>query len=107
MKTLTRITVLSSIAVLLSLQLYSQNEPTVLVSADNMNILYLGLDNPISIAACGITNDKLNVSITNGTITGSNGRYIAKPGSGRISIIVVSAENESGEIKQISSILSG
>jgi hypothetical protein len=49
-------------------QLNSQNENSVVVSADKMNILYIGIDNPVSIAASGIPSDKLKVSSSNGTI---------------------------------------
>lgn len=101
MKTLVRITVLTSIAALLSLQLYSQNKPTVVVSADSMKILYLGIDNPVSITACGIDNDKLDVCITNGEITGRHGKYIIRPGSGKITQFIIAAEDKSGEIKYI------
>ncbi len=103
MKTLTNKSILFTIVILSSLQLFAQTEKSVVISADNLKVLYFGIDNPISIAANGITNDKLDVSITNGILTGRNGKYIAKPGSGQISIIVVSTVNESGEINPISS----
>lgn len=101
MKTLTKKTIVILFAILLSLQLYSQTEKLLVVSADKMNVLYIGIDNPVSIAVQGITGDKLKVSISNGTITGSNGKYIVKPGQDPISIIEVAEEIKSGEIKKI------
>ena len=86
-------------------QLNSQNENSVVVSADKMNILYIGIDNPVSIAAPGILSDKLKVIINNGTISGSNGKYIIQPGGGSESIIEVSAEVKPGELKKVGSVV--
>jgi len=41
------------------------------VAVTNMNILYLGIPNPIEIAVPGITSDKVTVTATNGTINRS------------------------------------
>jgi len=101
MKTLTQKMIVILIAVLFNFQLYSQTEKLVVISADKMKILYVGIDNPVSIAAQGITSDKLKVSISNGTIIGSNGKYIVNPEQGSISIIEVMAEIKPGEIKKI------
>ncbi|MEE6187702.1 gliding motility protein GldM [Niabella digestorum] len=60
------------------------------VSADAVKVLYVGLDNPISIGGGSGTNaSNLKVSISQGTITGSNGRYIARvttPGTATITV---------------------
>ncbi len=60
------------------------------VSADAVKVLYVGLDNPISISGGSGTNaSNLKVSISQGTITGSNGRYIAHvttPGTATITV---------------------
>lgn len=57
---------------------------TATISADKMNVVYAGLDNPISITVEGITSDKVSASVTNGTLTKvGNGKYMLKPGSGR------------------------
>lgn len=101
MKTLTKKMIVILIAIFCNFQLYSQTENSVVVSADKMKILYVGLDNPVSIAASGISSDKLKVTITNGTITGSNGKYIVKPGHDSISIIMVATELKPGEIIKV------
>ncbi len=49
------------------------------VAPVKMNVLYLGVDNPMSIAASGYAASDLDVSIDNGTITGSNGSYTVRP----------------------------
>ena len=91
--------------IIFNFQLNSQTENSVVVSADKMNILYVGIENPVSIAASGISSDKLKVIISNGTISGSNGKYIVQPGGGSESIIDVSAEVKPGEIKKVGSVV--
>ena len=52
---------------------FSQN---VAVALDKMNILYAGIDNPVTIAVANRPAKSLIVKTTNGTITGQNGAYI-------------------------------
>lgn len=44
-----------------------------------MNVLYIGVDNPIKIAASGYIASDITVSIDNGTISGNNGEYTIRP----------------------------
>lgn len=54
------------------------------ISADKMNVVYAGLDNPISVTVEGVTSDKVSASSSNGTLTKvGNGKYMLKPGMGR------------------------
>jgi hypothetical protein len=46
------------------------------IAADKMNILYIGIDNPITISAENNSVNSLIVQTTNGKITGKNGKYI-------------------------------
>jgi hypothetical protein len=85
--------------------LNSQTENSVVVSADKMNILYVGIENPVSIAASGISSDKLKVTVSNGTISGSNGKYIVQPVGGSESIIEISAEVKRGDIKKVGTVV--
>lgn len=62
------------------------------VAADKMNVLYVGVDNPISIAVAGIPDDKISTIINNGTIEGKNGKYIAKVNKSGTAIIEVFSE---------------
>jgi hypothetical protein len=91
--------------IIFNFQLNSQTENSVVVSADKMNILYVGIENPVSIAASGISSDKLKVIISNGTISGSNGKYIVQPVGGSESIIEVSAEVKPGDIKKVGTVV--
>jgi hypothetical protein len=63
-----------------------------------MNVFYADLENPISISVPGIPNERLSVSINNGTITpAGNGKFIVKVKSGTESKISVLATMENGE----------
>lgn len=58
---------------------YMVSKPSAVVSPDKMNVLYIGVDNPVSISAPGVPKESLKVSFTAGSITGSNGHYIVRP----------------------------
>ncbi|MGB0984751.1 MAG: GldM family protein [Saprospiraceae bacterium] len=65
---------------------YEVGRRSVTVSADKMNALYVGVKNPISVVAAGVSSNKLKVSGSGGglTLTKSGSGYIAnvtKPGS--------------------------
>lgn len=71
--------VLILICFVLSLKAQINNELKTVVSAKNMNIVYLGVDNPISIAVSGIDNKLITVEIKKGNATIKNielGEYI-------------------------------
>ncbi len=54
----------------------------VAVSADKMNVLYIGVDNPLTITA-GAGSEKVNASFSGGTISKAGGsKYIARPSAG-------------------------
>lgn len=61
------------------------------VSADKMNVVYRGLDNPISVSLPGVPDNKIRVSASNGNLSGSTGKFILNPGKGEKSIITVQA----------------
>lgn len=49
------------------------------IALDKMNVLYIGVDNPITIAASGGGDDKVNATITQGSLTRVGaGKYIAR-----------------------------
>mmetsp|Transcript_16893 Transcript_16893/g.19526 ORF Transcript_16893/g.19526 Transcript_16893/m.19526 type:complete len:510 (+) Transcript_16893:41-1570(+) len=73
-------------------------EPSnAVVSADKMNVVYRGLDNPISVSLPGVGDNNLNVSAAGGRLTGSRGKYVLKPGGGSIATINVNAKLSSGK----------
>lgn len=91
------------LAILFNHQLLAQTNDLAVISADKMKVLYIGIDNPISIAVPGITSDKIKVTVTNGNITGGNGKYIVKVNEATESIIEVTAEIRPGELKKVGS----
>jgi len=45
---------------------FEVGERSVAISADKMNVFYIGVDNPISVSAPGVSSNELSVSITGG-----------------------------------------
>jgi len=78
------------------ISLYGQNSNNhlLVVSADKMNVMYIGLDNPISLAIAGVESNKIDVSVSEGKVSGSNGKYIVKnlqaPGGMQIKVFMKS-----------------
>ncbi|MEZ4948737.1 MAG: gliding motility protein GldM [Saprospiraceae bacterium] len=68
---------------------YEVGERSVAVSADKMNVFYIGVKNPISVSAAGISSNDLNVSINGG------GGSLAKTGSNSWDVTVKTP----GEVK--------
>lgn len=59
---------------------YEVGERSVTVSADKMNVFYVGVENPVSIAAAGVPTDQVRVSATGVNLTKkSNGKYVVIP----------------------------
>ena len=66
------------------------------VSADKMNVVYRGLDNPISVSLPGISENAIKVTANNGRMTGSGGSYMLRPGAADKVIIMVTATLPNG-----------
>jgi len=61
-------------------QKYTVVDPSATVSADLMNMLYAGYNNPISISVPGVPVNKIQATMTGGALTPTGpGKYIAKP----------------------------
>ena len=73
-------------------------EPSnAVVSADKMNVVYRGLDNPISVSLPGVGGNNLNVSATGARLSGSGSKYSMRPGAGSTAVVNVSAKLSSGK----------
>ena len=71
---------------------YTVIEPAATVSATMMNVLYAGIDNPISISVPGIPTQQVNASMTNGSLSRNGDLWIAKPSNvGSDAVITVTA----------------
>ena len=77
-------------------QKYSVVAPSATMSADIMNVLYAGYDNPMSVSVPGVASSKLSVSMTGGQLTPKgDGHYIARPTNvGGDAVFTVVAQNE-------------
>ncbi len=77
---------------------YIVAKPALTVSATKMDVLYAGLDNPISVSVPGIPTDRLTVSISNGTLTPTGkGTFNVKVMNGTKAEVSVIANLENGE----------
>ena len=80
---------------------YQVAQAGVVVSPDKMNVFYIGVENPVSVSVPGFAAERVTASISTGTITGSNGKYIVKatqPGKASVS---VSAKQPDGTSKNM------
>lgn len=83
---------------------WSSFMPAATISADAMNVLFVGLENPMSISVPGITPENTIVSTTAGvTVSKSgNGKYVAKcSGSAKEATVTVSAKMPDGTIRKM------
>lgn len=64
---------------------YEVGERSVTVSASKMNVFYIGVDNPVDVAASGISSNDLKVSMS-----GSGGGSISKTANGSYTVTVKS-----------------
>lgn len=59
---------------------YEVGERSVTVAAEKMNVLYVGVENPLAISAAGVPSGQIRVSATGTELKKSgNGKYIAVP----------------------------
>ncbi|MCC8177415.1 MAG: gliding motility protein GldM [Bacteroidales bacterium] len=71
---------------------YTVIEPTATVSATMMNVLYAGIDNPISISVPGVAMNNVSATMTNGTLTRNGDHWVAHPSKvGAEAVITVTA----------------
>ncbi len=84
-------------------QKYTVARPSAVVSPDKMNVFYIGVNNPISVSAPGIPKEKLRVSISGGTLSGSGGNYTVRVSGGSEATVTVSGEISPGKSQVLSS----
>ena len=77
---------------------YVVTEPIATVAPTMMNVLYAGINNPLSIAVPGIPAQNVTASITNGTLTKSGNVWMARPSKvGTDAVITVMAKQADGK----------
>ncbi len=84
-------------------QTYQVSRPSAVVSPDKMNVLYIGVNNPISVSAPGTPTNKIKVSMSGGSLSGSGGKYNVRVSSPGTAKITVSAEVAPGKNQILSS----
>ncbi|MCF8331484.1 MAG: hypothetical protein K9H84_03445 [Bacteroidales bacterium] len=78
---------------------YIVAEPTAVISATQVNVLYRGVDNPVEVSAPGVAAANLSVTASNAGVSGGSGRYMLRPGSGPKTKVRVSARQDDGSSK--------
>lgn len=74
---------------------YTVMEPMATISPTLMNVLYAGIDNPISISVPGVPMTAVQATMTNGTLVRKGDSWVARPGKvGTESTISVSTLTE-------------
>lgn len=58
---------------------YEVAEAAVVISPTKMNVFYVGVDNPVSLAAPGLSEDAILPEMTNGDIIKTSGGYVVRP----------------------------
>lgn len=72
---------------------YTVIEPMATVSATMMNVLYAGIDNPVSISVPGVPMSGISATMTNGNLTRQGDNWIARPSTvGTDAVLTVNAE---------------
>lgn len=72
---------------------YTVIEPMATISPTMMNVLYAGIENPISISVPGVAMNSVNATMTNGTLTRKGDQWMAHPGKvGSEAVISVTAQ---------------
>ncbi|MBI3512413.1 MAG: gliding motility protein GldM [Bacteroidetes bacterium] len=79
-------------------QEYIVARPALTVSADKMNVMYAGLDNPITVSVPGFANEKTHVTVNNGTLVPlGNGKFTVKNLKAGKCVVAVSVDDQDGK----------
>ena len=68
-----------------------------MVSADKMNVLYRGVENPISASMLGVDNSTVTLTASGASISGGKGKWIVRPGAGNMVNITISGKQPNGK----------
>jgi gliding motility-associated protein GldM len=68
---------------------YEVGQRSIAVSLDKMNVFYIGVDNPVSISAAGVSSNDIRVTASGVNITGSGSKYVVRattPGEATLTV---------------------
>lgn len=83
-------------------QKYTVVAPSATVSADLMNVLYAGYDNPISVSIPGVPLNAVQASMSGGSFRSTGmGKYIARPSTVGSDVTINVASNDNGKSRQM------
>lgn len=83
-------------------QKYTVVNPSATVSADLMNVLYAGYENPISISIPGVPLNAVTASMSGGAFNNIGmGRYIAKPSAVGKDVTITVSATQNGRSRQM------
>lgn len=83
-------------------QKYTVVAPSATVSADLMNVLYAGYDNPISVSIPGVPLNAVSASMSGGSFHSIGmGKYIARPSAVGRDVTISVASNANGKSRQM------
>ena len=81
---------------------YQVSKPMMTVSPDKMNVVYRGLENPMTISVPGVAPNQISATCSGCTsFSGSNGKFIVKPGTGSTIDISVSVKLSDGKVQSM------
>lgn len=80
---------------------YTVIEPTATVSATMMNVLYAGIDNPMSISVPGVAANAVTATMTNGTLTKNGDAWTARPSKVGENAIITVNTNANGSSQTV------
>jgi len=80
---------------------YQAFQGAATISADAMNVLYIGLDNPISIAVAGYTPKDIIPSMSGGSLTPKPGGWFAKVTAPGKALIQASVKMKDGSVRKM------
>lgn len=85
-------------------QEYLSYKSMVIVSPEKMNVLYIALDNPLAISVPGIAPEDVTAGISEGSLSGGKGKYIARvttPGEVTVSVSIKKKEGGTKAMGQV------
>ena len=81
---------------------YFVSEPVATVSNTMMNVMYAGIENPISISVPGIAASQVSASMTNGTLSRGVNGWVARPSKVDEDAVISVSASQNGRSMQVS-----
>ncbi|MDO5446246.1 MAG: gliding motility protein GldM [Prevotellaceae bacterium] len=83
-------------------QKYTVVDPTATVSADLMNVLYAGYDNPMSVSVPGVPLNNVSMTMSGGSLSAKGqGKYVARPAKPGSQVTFTVTANMNGTSQQM------